>query len=215
VGKTKGKRQASLAVEEKKGESPVKADNQKVTGGEEAAGASMEQIRDILFGAQMREVEKRFVRLEERLTKEVNSLRDETGKRFDSLENYLGKELESLTDQLKAEQDKRAETVKELSGNLQDTNKSIEKNVSRLDDHLSKNARELRQQILDQHKRLSDEIREKHRETVNTLEQLAQELRAEKVDLAGLSELFAEMALRLKENLAAKLNLELGSPDHE
>jgi len=215
VGKIKEKGKATLAVKEKKGDSPVQTSNHEVIPGGEPAGASIEQIRDILFGAQMREVERRFVRLEERMTKEVNSLRDETRTRFESLENYLGKEIESLTDQLKAEQSKRAETFKELSGDLQDTNKSIEKNVGRLDDHLSKNARELRQQILDQHKRLSDEIRHKHEETVSLLEQLAQELRAEKVDLAGLSELFAEMALRLNENLAAKLNLELSRPDND
>jgi len=215
VGKTKGKGKASLAVEEKKGDSPAKIDTKEVVGGEQAAGASIEQVRDILFGAQMREVDKKFVQLEERMTEEVTSLRDETKKRFDSLENYLGKEIESLTDQLKAEQTKRTETVKEVSGNLQDTNKSIEKNVGRLDDLLSKRSEELRQQILDQHKSLSDEIREKYEQTLNMLEQLAQELRAEKVDLTSLSELFTEMALRLNDTLASKPNLELGSPDNE
>jgi hypothetical protein len=215
VGKTKGKRKMSLAAEEQKADIPARTGNHEIAGGEEAGAASIEQVRDILFGAQMRDVEKRFSRLEERMTKEIISLRDETRKRFDSLENHLGKELESLADQLKAEKNKRTESVKDLTRNLQDTNKSVEKNISRLDDHLSKNARELRQQILDQHKSLADDIRQKHEETTHMLEQLGQELRAEKVDLSSLSELFAEMALRLNDNLAAKLNLELGKLDNE
>ena len=215
VAKTKVKRKASLGIEEKKGESPVRTAQDHLTTGEEAAGASIEQIRDILFGAQVRDFEKRFARLEERVAKEVTSLREETGKRFDSLEDYLSKELESLNDRLKVEQGVRTESVKELSAGLQDTNKSFEKKIGQLHDRLNENSRELRQQILDQYKSLSDDIRQKHEETSDMLDQLSQELRAEKVDLSTLSELFAEIALRLKDNLATKLNLELGSSDNE
>jgi uncharacterized phage infection (PIP) family protein YhgE len=215
VAKIKGKRKASIGIEEKRGESPVRTAQDRLTTGEEAAGASIEQIRDILFGAQMRDFEKRFARLEERMTMEVTSFREETGKRFDSLEDYLGKELESLTDRLKAEQDDRTESVKELSAGLQDTNQSFEKKISQLNERLDENSRELRQQILDQYKRLSDDIRQKHEETSHMLDQLSQELRAEKVDLSTLSELFAEIAVRLKDDLATKLNLELGSSDNE
>ena len=61
-------------------------------------GASIEQNRDILFGAQIRDFEKRFARVEERLIREVTSLRDESRKRFDSLESYIGKEVECTRD---------------------------------------------------------------------------------------------------------------------
>jgi hypothetical protein len=178
-------------------------------------GASIEQIRDILFGAQIRDFEKRFARVEQRLIKEVTSLGDESIKRFDSLESYIGKEVESLSDRLKAEQDKRTESVKEISGQLKDTNKLLEKRAGKLDDQLEKSSRELRQQILEQYKNLSAEIQQKHKETSVMLEQLAQELRAEKVDLATLSELFAEIAARLNDNLASKLKQELGSLGNE
>jgi DNA anti-recombination protein RmuC len=173
-------------------------------------GANIEKVRDILFGAHIREFDKRFARLEERMVKEIAAQRDETKRRFDSLEEYIGKEVESLADRLKAEQEKRAESVKQLSTQLKDTNKLFEKKVGNLDDQLNKNSGELRQQILDQHKSLSDEIRQKHKESSLMLDKLVQELRSEKVDLSGLSELFMEMAVRLNDDLATKLNLELG-----
>jgi DNA repair exonuclease SbcCD ATPase subunit len=209
--KVKAKDKTSQVEEDLKG--AVLKDSGKSQGVDE--GASIEQIRDILFGAQIRDFEKRFARVEQRLIKEITSLKDESRKRFDSLESYIGKEVESLSDRLKAEQDKRTESVKELSGQLKDTNKLLEKRAGKLDDQLGKSSRELRQQILEQYKNLSDEIQQKHEETSVMLEQLAQELRAEKVDLATLSELFAEIALRLNDNLASKLKQELGSLGNE
>ncbi len=209
--KVKAKDKTSQVEEDRKG--AVLKDSGKSPSVDE--GASIEQIRDILFGAQIRDFEKRFARVEERLIREVTSLGDESRKRFDSLESYIGKEVESLSDRLKAEQDKRTESVKELSGQLKDTNKLLEKRAGKLDDQLGKSSRELRQQILEQYKSLSDDIRQKHEETSVMLEQLAQELRAEKVDFATLSELFAEIAVRLNDNLASKLKQELDSLDNE
>ena len=52
-------------------------------------GASIDKVRDILFGGQMRDVERRFARLEERLVKETTDLRDDVRKRLDTLERYM------------------------------------------------------------------------------------------------------------------------------
>src|SRR5947209_5816204 len=80
-----------------------------------AGGGNVDKIRDILFGTQMRDYEKRFVRLEEQLLKESADLREDLRRRFDSLEIYIKKEVESLTDRLKVEQGERADSVKELA----------------------------------------------------------------------------------------------------
>src|SRR5262245_26111050 len=79
--------------------------------GDLATGGNLDKVRDILFGAQMRDVEKHFARLEERLMKDLAELKEETRGRFESLEVFLRKELESLTDQLKAEQAARQQAV--------------------------------------------------------------------------------------------------------
>src|SRR5262245_23334945 len=56
--------------------------------GLETAG-SLDKVREILFGAQAHEFEKRLARLDERISKELASFRDDTRKRLDSLEHYL------------------------------------------------------------------------------------------------------------------------------
>jgi hypothetical protein len=64
--------------------------------GELREGANVDKIRDILFGSQMRDYDKRFGRLEERLAKAADALRDDLKKRFDSLESFVQQEVESL-----------------------------------------------------------------------------------------------------------------------
>jgi uncharacterized phage infection (PIP) family protein YhgE len=160
-------------------------------------GESLEKVRDILFGSQSREYEKRLARLEERLVKEAADLRDEFRKRFDSLEVYTRKEVESLAARLKTEHDQRTESAKEISRELKETSRALEKKTSQLDDQLTTNARELRQQILEQSKSISTEIRQKHEAMSAALQGATAELREEKTDRAALASLFMEVAMRL------------------
>jgi hypothetical protein len=166
--------------------------SQKVQGGE-----SLDKVRDILFGSQAREYEKRFARLEERLLKEAADLRDELRKRFDTLEAYTKKEVESLASRLRTEHDQRTESAKEISRLLEGTSDTLEKKTSALDEQLIASQRELREQILDQSKSISDEIREKQEAMTARLERATAELRDEKTDRAALASLFMEVAMRL------------------
>src|SRR3979409_1479285 len=85
------------------------------SGAEElGGGGNIDKIREILFGIQMRDYEKRFARLEERLLKESGDLREEAKKRFDSLELYIKHEMEALTERLTAEQHARTESLEQL-----------------------------------------------------------------------------------------------------
>ena len=76
-----------------------------------AESGSVDKIRDILFGSQMRDYDKRFARLEERLLKESAELREETRRRFDSLESYIRVEFGSLSDRIGVLRDGRFEQI--------------------------------------------------------------------------------------------------------
>ncbi|MDQ3950822.1 MAG: hypothetical protein M3282_10805, partial [Gemmatimonadota bacterium] len=67
-----------------------------------ASSANIDQLRDIIFGGQMREYERRFVRMEERIAKELADVREEVRDRCTALERYVGGELESITVDLRA-----------------------------------------------------------------------------------------------------------------
>ncbi|MGE5813879.1 MAG: hypothetical protein ACM36C_05280 [Acidobacteriota bacterium] len=162
-----------------------------------SSSASIDKVRDILFGNQVREFERRFTRLDERLAKEVNDLKADVKSRLDALELYTKKEVESLVDSIKSEHADRLDASAALSRELSETAKSLERRTLAVDEQLSKGQRELRQQILDQDHRLTDEIRKRADEILTVLAREAQELRSDKADRATLASLLTEMALRL------------------
>ena len=162
----------------------------------EGAG-SLDKVREILFGSQARDYEKRFAKLEERLIKESSDLKDEVRQRFDALETYIKKELDAVGDKLKAEHGERKESINQVTRDLKDLTKAFEKKSSQLDDQITKNQRDIREQLLDQSKKLSDDIRQKHDEALASLERESEELRFEKTDRATLAAMFTELAMRL------------------
>jgi DNA anti-recombination protein RmuC len=166
-----------------------------------AGGASIDKVRDILFGVQMRDYDKRFARLEERLLKETADLKDDVKKRLASLEQYVKQELEALGERLSAEHGERVDEAKDLGQQLRETSKAFEKKTASMDDQSAKAQRELRQQLLETQQRLTEEIQQRHHELLEALSRDAGELRDEKADRAALASLFTEMAMRLNNQL--------------
>lgn len=194
-------------VEKQKG-NPQAADKSKSSARDESqvpdvdadelsGGGNIDKIREILFGIQMRDYDKRFTRVEERLLKESSDLRDETKQRFDSLELYIKHELEALGERLAAEQNARADSLEQLSKGVKDTFRAVDKKTAQMDEQTAKGHREIREQILDQSKALSDDMRQKHSELLAALDREARELRTDKTDRAALAALFTEVAMRL------------------
>lgn len=160
-------------------------------------GGNIDKIRDILFGSQMRDYDRRFTRLEERMQRENAELKDEIRKRLETLEGYIRNEVDALSTRLKTEQSERGDSVKEVARELKEITQSLEKKTAQLDDLLNKNHRDLRQQALDQSKQLLEEIQAKHQSLSQSLDRAVQELSVDKMERNGLADLFTEMALRL------------------
>lgn len=176
---------------------------------------SVDKIRDIIFGNQMREYETRFLRLEQRILKEISVLQDEMGKRCDALEQYLNKEVESMDARLKSEQRLRAESDEQLSVEIKEAARSISTGIDRMEQSQIKDSRELRQQLLELNKELSAEIRQKDKNASLALDQAADQLRSDKVDRSALAEILLEIALRMSDDLADKLNLNMKDIQNE
>lgn len=162
-----------------------------------AEGGNVDKIREILFGGQMRDYEKRFAHLEERLVKESGELREDTKRLLEALETFVKKEFEALGYRLQAEQKGRDESVQGVSRELRDTARTLEARLAQFDEQTTQAQRDLRQQLLDQSKSLSEEIRRKYDEASAVIERKVADLNHEKTDRASLSALFTEVALRL------------------
>ena len=124
-------------------------------GTEPESGASLEKVRDLLFGVQMRDYEQKFARLEERIAKETSDFRDEVRKRLSAIEAIIQREVDSLSDRLKAEQDNRANATADLRARARRNGADL-----RAKDHPARRSdgarslREMRQQLHEQEQRL-------------------------------------------------------------
>ncbi|MEO8484334.1 MAG: hypothetical protein ABI634_19155 [Acidobacteriota bacterium] len=168
----------------------------------DVAGGNIDKVRDILFGGQMRDYERRFARLEERLMQETSELRDEVRRRLSALEQFVKQESESLDDRIRVEHDARADATRDLAEDARNTAKAFEKKTGQLEDTVSRVQRELRQQILDLQQNLSDDMRQKIEDVVGRLNRAAADLRNDKADRTTLAALLTEMAMRLTNDLS-------------
>ena len=168
---------------------------------DDAESGNIDKVRDILFGGQMRDYERRFARLEERLVQETSELKEDVRRRLAALEQFAKQETGSLADRIKMENEERTDATKDLSRELRENAKAFEKKAGVLDDQIGRTQRELRQQILELHQQLTDDLRRKIDEVLAKLGQESAELRHDKTDRAPLAAWLTERAMRLNNEL--------------
>src|SRR5689334_19364252 len=165
----------------------------------EQASGNIDKIRDILFGAHMRDYDARFARLEEALMKEAAELRESARRRFETLENYVRKELETLQSRLRTERDERSEASSQHSRELKEISEALGKKIRELDDQGAASASDLRQEILNHSRTLMDELKARHDDVSSLLEKRFQALQHAKTDRSALASLLTEVAMRIND----------------
>jgi hypothetical protein len=189
--KSKGKKPVS---------SPKKIDadlSLPANGDMEQSGASVDKIRDILFGPQIKNYEARFVRLEETLARENAQIKDMMARRFESLEGFVKKETEALASRLKAERDERAEVARDIARDLKSATEALTKKIVELDNKTAEAQSGLRQDLMAESRKLMDELRRRTDDITALLEKRASELRADKADRSLIAALLADMAMQI------------------
>jgi hypothetical protein len=183
-------RSKSISINKASSKSPTAVAEMTDTG-------SVDKIRDILFGNQMRDFDRRFSQMEDRLVKATLDLRDETQKHMEALELFFKKELESLKQRMKSESEVRAEGDGRLNDELNTASSALKKAIGQVEEKLSESTSELRQQILEQSKSLAAEIQSKSEQASESLQKSTGALDEAKIDRSALAEYFIEMAMHL------------------
>ena len=140
---------------------------------------SLDKVRDILFGGQMRAVEGRLQALEERLLHEQTQMRADLGK------------------QLAADRAKRAEELKALGAEIRESIRSLEKRHVKLEELAGTADAELRDSILEQSRAVNAQFERLSQRVSADLNREVTGLRHDKADLAALAGLFSDMSGRL------------------
>ena len=172
------------------------ADKKPATDG--AQDRNVDQIRDILFGGQMRDYERRFVDFNQRLEAELTRLRETQEKRLAQIDKRIDDQLDKLGKLLRQEIQDRNHSIDDLESRLQQAARTARGEVaSSLDAHA--------QELVATDERLRGVLADVHKatharagETEAALARLGAQLRDEKVGREDLAALLTEFALRLK-----------------
>jgi hypothetical protein len=160
-------------------------------------GASVEKIRDIIFGSQIKNYEARFVRLEENLIRETSELKDSIRKRFESIESFFRSESEALAARLRTEREERTSLLSNLERDMKDAREALGRRLNDLDAATSEGHSGLRKELMTESGKLLEEIEQRNNSVRLLMETRVAELRAHKTDRALLSDMFREIASQL------------------
>jgi len=163
-----------------------------MTGG----AANVDKIRDILFGGQMRDYDKRFKRLEERVEQETAHFRDDMLQRFKALEERMSEEIDSLLDKVKVERQERQNNTQALEQEMKTLKTDINNRLTQIDEQMTKDMKNLRQQTHNKLQELSLQLRQQGESLTGLISQEIAQLQEEKVNRSDLAMLFNELALR-------------------
>src|ERR1700685_3051422 len=80
----------------------------------------VDKIRELLFGNQMQDYDRRFEVMEDRFQQRMRDLEAESARNLGSMESSIKKQLESIANQVRQEQELRTEANKELGRGLRE-----------------------------------------------------------------------------------------------
>jgi phage host-nuclease inhibitor protein Gam len=163
----------------------------------DTAPESLDKVRDILFGGQMRAVDSRLQGLEERIMREQATMRTDFSKQLADIDASAKRDAQTLGERLAAERTKRAEDLKALSSELKEVLRSLEKRHVKLEELSGMADAEIRDQIMQQSRAITAEIERLSQRVSTDLNREVTALRTDKTDVSAIVTVFSEMATRL------------------
>ena len=163
----------------------------------DTASDSIDKVRDILFGGQMRAVESRLQGLEERIMREQATMRTDFSKQLADLDANAKREAQVLGERIAAERTKRAEDLKALASELKEAMRALEKRHVKLEELSGLADAEIRDQIMQQSRAITNEIERLSQRVSTDLNREVTALRTDKTDVSAIVSVFSDMATRL------------------
>ena len=160
-------------------------------------GADVERIRDILFGARMKDYDQRFAAIEQRLGDSLEQLRRDLSGRLDALESFTRDELQRLADKQANERKERVAALETLNETLTRLDARLRDGLDELGEQGARERMELRNELMTQSREFSEELRQRSEELRGLLNQETRRLQQDKTGREELSRLMSEVAMRL------------------
>jgi hypothetical protein len=160
----------------------------------------LERIRDILFGEQSRDHNRRLAEIEERNFKENSHIKESLQNKIDALDSLMKKGIEEINTQIELEKKERTDAFNHFFEQYNTSHQALVVKISNIEQKISKVTVVLREEILSSSKVASDELHQKSNELLVTIEREVKILNsASSQERHNLSNYFSELSKQLRE----------------
>lgn len=157
---------------------------------------SMEQVRELLFGAQLKEIEAHLQKQEDKIMLRMEEMRGEMQSAIKNLEGELAARLS-------AEAKERGQGKNELEAQLAALKNELEKRSAALSEALDKSESALKQLVSDENSRISATMEAGYESALTSLADNTARIREDMVDRSTISALLGELAEKIAPAAAA------------
>lgn len=163
----------------------------------DAPRESIDQVRDLLFGSQMRMVDARIQSLDERLKQEASTMRADFDRRLTDLDGSIRNELVQQAGKLDSERIKRIEELKALGAELRESLKGLDQRHRTFEQAAGNADAELRDHLMKQSAAFSSDLAKTGERISAELDRITTGLQSDKLDVAALVGGLTDLAARL------------------
>ncbi|MFB2921474.1 MULTISPECIES: hypothetical protein [Aerosakkonema] len=161
---------------------------------------NIDQIRDIIFGPQLREYNNRFDKIESDISLVQQEMRD----RIDQVRTVLSTELRAAVDGLEKKVKSlnltSQEEINDLRQQLDRVNKKFSNSIEALDQTVDNQTSSLREELSQARSKLQEDVRSLRAQVFDELERRISVMRDVKVSRDDMAEILFELGMRLKGN---------------
>ncbi|NND61277.1 MAG: hypothetical protein HKN49_13515 [Gammaproteobacteria bacterium] len=162
---------------------------------------NVDKIREIIFGGQMRDYQRRFDAMESSITDMTERLRHDMSARMDGIEAFVRREIELLGERLVNERRERNEEREQLNADLVESRRRLEESLNRIDEQYANEARSIRAALQEKGAELAQLIQGSRDDFNATLTRQANSLEERKISRDDLAGMLSEVAMRLNREL--------------
>ncbi len=159
---------------------------------------NIDQIRDIIFGAHLREYNSRLEKLENQLAESIQDIRERNQELKVAFTNDLRASLEAIDKRLKTLSTISQEETADLRQQVDRLNRKFSGSLEQLDETVAEHKMELHDEIADTRDKLQFDIRELKNFLLEELERHVSMMQEVKVSKDDMAELLFELGMRLK-----------------
>jgi hypothetical protein len=154
---------------------------------------SISKIRDILFGNNLTELEKRFTKTESFLREEISSLDEKLVQRLDEFKTATRSTLDEHDDRLRIQKSELQTGIERL----QDEMAQLQNLVKQQDEKLNSELQSMKNWLTEQNDNLVRQQKRQFTELKTQMFSLIDDLRQSKLDRSALAVLLSEIAVHL------------------